>query len=221
MKKVAVYGILIIVLFVLLSSIVVIFDSNKLVSDNNYSTINTQYSDSKVVGFAGMGVSIDTLLEIHSFDLNVVSGEGSVTIWNSNKEGYYFEGSYASAIHTWSNWRWLEQYWDDTKEIYTIDNDYNYVTNYTVIDDSTLMLGTGMNSERIIIDEIVETGNQDLFIIKAKRDCYGVENDQADLTYLATKFEKLVGLDTEECGEANYSSNGDIFYGYKERKIYF
>lgn len=221
MKKIAAYGVLIILLFVLLSSLVAIFDSNKLVLGNNYGMSDTTYDDSKVIGFSRLGVSIDTLLEIHSFNLNMVSGEGTAMIWNSNNEGYYFENSYASAIHTWSNWSWLEQYWDDTKEIYTIDNNYNYVTNYTVIDNYTLMIGAGVNSEKIIIEEIVETGNQDLFILKAKRDCYGVENDQANLTFLATKFEKLMELETEECGEANYSSNGNIFYGYKERRIYF
>ena len=221
MKKIAAYGVLIIMLFLLLSSIVVIFDSNKSISDNNYSKSNTQSEELKMIGFAKLGFSIDTLLEIHSFDLNFGSGESSVTIWNSNNEGYYFDNSYVSAIHTWSNWRWLEQYWDETKEIYTIDDDYNYITNYYVIDDYNLTLGTGINSKRIIIEEIIETGNQDLFIIKAKQDGYGVENDKSDLTYLATKFEKLVELESEECGEANYSNNGDIFYGYKERRIYF
>ncbi|MBQ4268009.1 MAG: hypothetical protein IJB93_07430 [Clostridia bacterium] len=183
---------------------------------------NEAISDQKnFQGFSDLGDHFDTIIKVQDIGLNLVYGSGTVTVKNSNSEGYYFENSYASTIHIWSNWSWLDQNWDETKEIYTIDTDYNYVFSYNIIDNDNLLIGEGLDSEKLTIEIIMETDREDVFIITVTRDCYGVENDESGLSYMATNFNTLTELDTEEFGEPVYSNDGDIFYGYEKRRIYF
>lgn len=190
-------------------------------SSENISTEPTSFSDvhyeepdtSPYIylpeGYEKMG-RFNLIVEIAGFD--DTPGEEMILVDVGSNDGFYLEYPYASEIFISANYYDLDLRTD--KSGCTIQDEkvgFEFVDNYTLLlnDD---------NSTRVIFDEIVvETTSGTIF--KGHIDCYGYDDDESDIYYFATEYEKFISLYSEDCGEPSYWPSGD-FSHYTSKRIY-
>ncbi len=176
------------------------------------------YEQYEPQGFAKIGKNFDTLIMINDYFIHEDNNRSFIIVENSGSQGYYFEYPYAIEIKVQTQWDYYFEEWDESKETIktSILTDEMHVFDF--YDDYTLAIGENQKIEKIVIEDIIDI-NEIGAIIKTKIDKIGIDNDEENVYFFVTEFEKLIELPSEECGDVKYVK--DKFNGYKERKIYF
>lgn len=190
------------------------------VNDSTDDTMEsyTEYSELyESQGFEKIGKNFNTILKIKDFYIGDTSGGNYIVVDNNISDiGYYFEYPYAAYIDIWSESNTLRH----SSDVYVIkDYSSDDLFEFEFIDNFTLMVKTNDIDEYIIVDDVIMT-NENGSIFKGHIDCYGFDDDEQDLYFFATEFEKMVEFETYKIGEPAYLY-GSIFVGYDNREIYF